>query len=220
MLRKKVTAQQYLSLQQLYCMELSKKIVLARKKQGLTQEELAGLTNITVRTIQRIESGESIPRSFTIKSLARALETSFEELTSETQTERLENQPDLSQISSDPGNEKHFLQILCLSCFSYLVLPFVHFLIPIYLLKKHNHSHPETLVMGRTIIRQQIYWIIALHALMLLTLGYNLLAAAYLGKAYLISYLVPFFAMYLLNAFIIMAALRHIHQLKGVSVSC
>ncbi len=200
-------------------MELSKKIVRARKKQGLTQEELAGLTNITVRTIQRIESGESIPRAFTIKALARALETSFEELTSETQTERLENQPDLSQISSDPGNEKHFLQILCLSCFSYLVLPFVHFLIPIYLLKKHNHGHPETLVIGRTIIRQQIYWIITLHALMLLTLGYNLLVAAYFNKAYLISYLLPFFTMYLLNAFVIMVTLQRVNQLKWASVS-
>ncbi len=66
-------------------MELSKKIVLARRKLGLTQEELASLAQVTVRTIQRIESGESIPRSFTVKALARALETNFEELTKETQ---------------------------------------------------------------------------------------------------------------------------------------
>ncbi|MGE9311984.1 helix-turn-helix domain-containing protein [Niabella sp. CJ426] len=200
-------------------MELSKKIVLARKKQGLTQEELASLAQVTVRTIQRIESGESIPRSFTIKALARALETNFEELTNETQNEGGENQPELPRISSDPENEKHFLQTLCLSCFSYLVIPFVHFLIPIYLLKKHNHSHQETLVMGRTIIRQQIYWIITLHALMLLTLGYNLLVAAYFNKAYLISYLIPFFTMYLLNAFVIMVNLQRVNQLKWASVS-
>ncbi|MGN7784788.1 helix-turn-helix domain-containing protein [Niabella sp. 22666] len=198
---------------------MSKKIVLARKKQGLTQEELASLAQVTVRTIQRIESGESIPRSFTIKALARALETNFEELTDETQNEGGQNQPELPRISSDPENEKHFLQTLCLSCFSYLVIPFVHFLIPIYLLKKHNHSHRETLVMGRTIIRQQIYWIITLHALMLLTLGYNLLVAAYFNKAYLISYLLPFFTMYLLNAFVIMVNLQRVSQLKWTSVS-
>lgn len=200
-------------------MELSKKIVLARKKQGLTQEELASLAHVTVRTIQRIESGESVPRAFTIKALARALQTNFEELTNETQNEGLENKPGLSQNSSVPG-EKHFLQTLCLSCFSYLVIPFVHFLIPVYLLKKHGRSHPEIIVMARAIIRQQMYWIIALHALMLLTLGYNLFMAAYFSKAYLISYLLPFFAMYLLNAIIITATLQRVRQLKLVSINC
>lgn len=200
-------------------MELSKKIVLARRKLGLTQEELASLAQVTVRTIQRVESGESIPRSFTVKALARALETNFEELTKETRNGDGENQPELPQISSDPGNEKHFLQTLCLSCFSYLVIPFVHFLIPIYLLKKHNPGHRETLVMGRTIILQQIYWIITLHALMLLTVGYNLLVAAYFNKAYLISYLLPFFTIYLLNAFVIIVNFRRVNQLKWSAVS-
>lgn len=119
--------------------------MLARKKQGFIQEELASLAQVTVRTIQRIESGESIPRSFTIKALARALKTNFEELTNETQNEGGENQPELPQLSSYRGNEKYFLQTLCLSCFSYLVIPFVHFLIPIYLLKKHNHIANTTL---------------------------------------------------------------------------
>ncbi|WP_162817956.1 helix-turn-helix domain-containing protein [Niabella yanshanensis] len=198
---------------------MSKKIVLARKKQGLTQEELASLAHVTVRTIQRIESGESVPRAFTIKALARALETNFEELANEMGPEGLGNQPDLSPIGNDPGNEKHFLQTLCLSCFSYLVIPFVHFLIPVYLLRKQAHSHPETVAMARAIIRQQIYWIIVLHALMLLTLGYNLIMAAYFNKAYLISYLVPFFAMYLANAFMIIATFRRVDQLKWVTVS-
>ncbi|MCH5715139.1 helix-turn-helix domain-containing protein [Niabella hibiscisoli] len=198
---------------------MSKKIVLARKKQGLTQEDLAGLAHVTVRTIQRIENGESIPRAFTIKALAQALETSFEELINETENEGLEDKPGLPE-SVVAGNEKHFLQNLCLSCFSYLVIPFVHFLIPVYLLRKHGLSHPETVAAARTIIRQQIYWIISLHALMLLTLGYNLLVAAHFNKTYLISYLLPFFAMYLLNAFIIVATLQQINQLKLASVKC
>ncbi|MFT3946550.1 MAG: helix-turn-helix transcriptional regulator [Agriterribacter sp.] len=61
-------------------METHKKNALARKKKGLTQEQLADITNITVRTIQRIESGKSIPRAFTIKTIASALGCSFEEL--------------------------------------------------------------------------------------------------------------------------------------------
>jgi transcriptional regulator with XRE-family HTH domain len=44
-------------------MTLAEKIVAARKRKGYTQEELADLAAVAVRTIQRIESGETIPRS-------------------------------------------------------------------------------------------------------------------------------------------------------------
>ncbi|RAI88001.1 helix-turn-helix protein [Algoriphagus yeomjeoni] len=53
--------------------ELGKKISELRKAKGLTQEELVELCNLNVRTIQRIESGEVTPRSYTIKALFEAL---------------------------------------------------------------------------------------------------------------------------------------------------
>jgi transcriptional regulator with XRE-family HTH domain len=43
------------------------KLVEIRKAKGLTQEEVAEKCKITVRTIQRIESGIVNPRAFTIK---------------------------------------------------------------------------------------------------------------------------------------------------------
>lgn len=193
-------------------MELSKKIVLARKKQGLTQDELAVRANVTVRTIQRIESGESIPRAFTIKALAKALETDFEELVNGSKNSDSSNTLDSPVETDNLDSDKHFLQTLCLSCFSYLIIPFIHFLIPVYLLKRSGQSDPKILAFGRAIIRQQIYWVIALHFLMLLTLAYNLLMAGYFKKAHLVSYLLPFFGMYLLNALIIHAAFRRINN--------
>ncbi|MFD1164068.1 helix-turn-helix domain-containing protein [Sphingobacterium daejeonense] len=51
-------------------MELSQKIALLRKQKGLTQEQLAERAGVTVRTIQRIESGETIPRAYTLQNLA------------------------------------------------------------------------------------------------------------------------------------------------------
>ena len=54
--------------------ELGKKIVELRKSKGLTQEELVSKCNITVRTLQRIESGVVTPRSYTIKMLFAALD--------------------------------------------------------------------------------------------------------------------------------------------------
>jgi transcriptional regulator with XRE-family HTH domain len=56
--------------------ELGKKIAELRKAKGLTQEELVSKCNITVRTLQRIESGVVTPRSYTIKILFTALDYS------------------------------------------------------------------------------------------------------------------------------------------------
>jgi len=45
-----------------------------RKDKGLTQEELVDKCNISVRTLQRIESGEVTPRSYTVKTILAALD--------------------------------------------------------------------------------------------------------------------------------------------------
>ena len=54
--------------------ELGKKISELRKEKGLTQEELVDKCNISVRTLQRIESGEVTPRTYTVKTILAALE--------------------------------------------------------------------------------------------------------------------------------------------------
>ncbi|WP_324720425.1 helix-turn-helix domain-containing protein [Salinimicrobium sp. HB62] len=53
--------------------ELGLKIAELRKEKGLTQEELVDLCNISVRTIQRIETGEVTPRSYTVKTILAAM---------------------------------------------------------------------------------------------------------------------------------------------------
>jgi N-acetylmuramoyl-L-alanine amidase len=53
---------------------LASNIVKLRKERGLTQEELAEKTNLNIRTIQRIESGEVKPRLFTLKALSETLD--------------------------------------------------------------------------------------------------------------------------------------------------
>jgi transcriptional regulator with XRE-family HTH domain len=54
--------------------ELGKRIVELRKQKGLTQEELVDRCNISVRTLQRIETGEVTPRVYTIKTILAALD--------------------------------------------------------------------------------------------------------------------------------------------------
>jgi len=53
--------------------ELGQKILELRKAKGLTQEELVSKCNINVRTIQRIETGEVTPRTYTVKIILEAL---------------------------------------------------------------------------------------------------------------------------------------------------
>jgi XRE family transcriptional regulator, regulator of sulfur utilization len=176
-------------------MKLHEQIIVARKGKGLTQEQLADASNLTVRTIQRIESGENIPRSFTLKAIAKALDKPFEYFSESP------NQ-DAEQTADDTS---HFLKLLNLSCFTYIVIPYVHFLIPSRLLKKKSGLQQPAVSFARKVIRQQIYWVIALHILLLLTLAYNLGVFAFFhNRDYLINYLWPFFIMYFLNAVIIL----------------
>ncbi|MGM0581104.1 MAG: helix-turn-helix domain-containing protein [Bacteroidota bacterium] len=60
--------------------ELGFKIQNWRKAKGLTQEELVEKCNLNVRTLQRIEAGEVLPRSYTIKSILEVLNVDFSEL--------------------------------------------------------------------------------------------------------------------------------------------
>lgn len=50
-----------------------------RLSKGYTQKELSERSNISIRSIQRIENGELIPRSYTLKTIAEVIGTPFEE---------------------------------------------------------------------------------------------------------------------------------------------
>ncbi len=52
------------------------KIKELREQNGLSQEELSETSGISLRTIQRIENGESVPRGSTLKTIATSLNVS------------------------------------------------------------------------------------------------------------------------------------------------
>jgi transcriptional regulator with XRE-family HTH domain len=58
-------------------METGKLIKELRIKKGMTQEELADKTEVSARTIQRIENGEVDPRAYTLQMIAKALEVDY-----------------------------------------------------------------------------------------------------------------------------------------------
>ncbi len=57
--------------------DLGRKVAELRQRKGLTQEQLAEKCEVNSRTIQRIESGEVDPRSYTLQCLSRELDFDF-----------------------------------------------------------------------------------------------------------------------------------------------
>jgi transcriptional regulator with XRE-family HTH domain len=58
--------------------ELGRRLTALRKERNLTQEELVEKSHVSVRTIQRIETGEVLPRMSTVKILLAALGEEYE----------------------------------------------------------------------------------------------------------------------------------------------
>src|SRR5512133_3113059 len=59
--------------------DLGKKIAELRKAKGFTQEELVEKCNLSVRTLQRIESVDVAPRSYTLKLIFTAMDYDIHE---------------------------------------------------------------------------------------------------------------------------------------------
>lgn len=59
--------------------DLGLRVAELRQQKGLTQERLAELCEVSLRTIQRIESGEVDPRAYTVHCLGKALDFDFGE---------------------------------------------------------------------------------------------------------------------------------------------
>lgn len=84
-----------------------------RLKKGITQEDLAAKTDISVRTIQRIENGDVDPRAFTLQSIANALEVDFEVLAN--------SESDLN--AAEEMKSSRWLPLLHLSGLFLLIIP-------------------------------------------------------------------------------------------------
>jgi len=84
--------------------EIGKIVSQLRLQKGMTQEKLAELCEVSTRTIQRIESGEVDPRTFTLNNLSNILEFDFKD--------------------EDKGKETFWLTILHLSSmFCIVIIP-------------------------------------------------------------------------------------------------
>ncbi len=187
-------------------MQPGKKIAAARKLKGLTQEELADLSQITVRTIQRIEAGANTPQSFTLKAIAKALDIEYESL--------INPEPETSTVTPVTDDLRHFMILFNFSCFTYIIIPWLHSLVPMRILKKRMNIPAHAIQYGRTIIRRQVYWVITLHLALLAVFGYNYTMVKLTGnKEGVVAYIWPFLLLYFANAVVILYQHRQIRKL-------
>ena len=125
------------------------KLKQIREQQKITQEELAEKSGISVRTIQRIESG-SAPRGHTLKTLSGALDISENEL--------LNNESTIPKENSEPTNGIDFqkIKLINLSSVLFVVAPPLNIFLPLLL----SHILQQRNVLTKQIISLQILWTI------------------------------------------------------------
>ena len=87
--------------------DLAQKVETLRNRKGYSQEELSDKTGLSLRTIQRIENGETEPRGDSLKRLATVFEVSPDEIVDWT-------------VQEDKG----FLVRMNLSALTFLIVPF------------------------------------------------------------------------------------------------
>ncbi|TGD77950.1 helix-turn-helix domain-containing protein [Hymenobacter wooponensis] len=185
------------------------RISTIRKSKGVSQEVLAEQSGVSLRTIQRVEQGDTMPRGYTLQALAAALEVPLEAFRAEPEvtpehapTPVQAAAPEPQVVAPAPASvlrpDPQFLQLLNLSALSFLVFPLLNLVVPWVLWRKHRHDTEQAAEVGRRVLGFQILWQV------LCFLSYGLAAVAQLW-AHLYQVVLPnlfvwvFIISYLLN---------------------
>lgn len=123
--------------------EVGSKIKEIRKRKGLSQEELAEESKVNLRTIQRIEKGDSEPRGKTLSLICDVLGVDIESL-----------------LDYGKKENKSLLVILHLSAMSFLILPLGNIIIPLVLWVTNKNKVAGVKEAGANLINFQICWTI------------------------------------------------------------
>jgi transcriptional regulator with XRE-family HTH domain len=133
------------------------RIQAIRKSKGLSQEALAEEAGVSLRTIQRLEQGDTTPRSYTMQALATALGVPLEELREEPALLPAPVAEAPAPTSALPSDATQ-LQLLNLSALGLLLFPFLNLLGPWLLWRDRRHSTEHVAEVGRRVLGFQILW--------------------------------------------------------------
>ena len=133
------------------------KVKAHREKLGITQKSLAEKSGLSLRTIQRLESGKSVPKGYTLSALSNAFEVEPVSLQQ-------------ASIIADGVDEadKLSLQMINISVLGFFILPFGNIFIPLYLWYRNRKSGFIN-DNGRKIINFQMLWTMLLVLLLIIS---------------------------------------------------
>jgi transcriptional regulator with XRE-family HTH domain len=123
--------------------QLAQKVKALRKSKGYSQEALAEISGLSLRTVQRIENENRNPSGDTLKRLSTALGVSPDYL-----------------LEWEPNENSNFLLILAFSPVLCIINPFLAILVPLILwsLKKNKIRGVKRL--GVKVLTIQIIWLV------------------------------------------------------------
>jgi len=125
---------------------LAIKIKDLRNRKGLSQEQLAEESKLSLRTVQRIENGESVPRGDTLVRLSQALDVTPDDL-----------------LEWEIIVDNTYVQLLNLSSISFIIQPLLGIIIPLvmWIMKRGKVKFVDDA--GKKIINFQITWTLTLY---------------------------------------------------------
>ena len=125
-------------------MKTGDKVKELRLRHGFSQEELAKQTQLSLRTVQRLEQGETEAQGDTLRRLARVFELKPAEL--------------IGQIAVAENN---LVPILNLSALSFIIYPALGFIVPLVLWYFKRDGSKELDEAGKRLVNFQATWTLA-----------------------------------------------------------
>ena len=125
--------------------DLAKRVKELRKRNGISQEVLAENSGLSLRTVQRIENGETQPTGDSIKRLSSALNVTPNEL-----------------IDWQIIEDNNILLLLNLSQLGFIAFPLLGILIPLIIWTSKKDKIKDVDYVGKSILNFQISWTLLL----------------------------------------------------------
>ena len=125
--------------------QLSQQIFQARKNQGISQEQLAEKSKINLRTLQRIEKGETTPYGDTLKKISDAPNIPIEDL-----------------VNYGFVEDYAYIKAMHFSTLVFVVLPLGNIILPVILWLVKKNQIKDLSYYAKKLINFEITWSICI----------------------------------------------------------
>ncbi|MDO5981621.1 helix-turn-helix domain-containing protein [Flavivirga spongiicola] len=178
-------------------LNLAQRVKELRNRKGISQEILAEESSLSLRTIQRIENNETVPRGDTLKRLAIALNTSPDEI-----------------VDWKIQEDQNYLTLMSLSALAFLFFPLLGIIIPLtmWILKKDKLKNVNEL--GKSMLNFQISWtlLLFLYYIFIITGMFGFEGVLYIG---ILKMFLPLIILYAYNIIITIYNTIRVHNKKS-----